>query len=143
MRTDPLESQVIDGQAKTSLFFDLFAGVSQPGMLHLQLPSAQPADKVVVVVPRDLIDQVPASGLGRVDHFIFHQEIQRAVDGRPGQSGHGWMDPQKNFGWGKMTTRFVQGLQDDLALGGHAKTPLAQFLGAVFGAGHRVPPYCN
>lgn len=101
----------------------------------LHLP-ADPADQVVVVVPGDLVDQLPVTDVRHQDQALLGQKVKRPVDGGLGQPRELAVDLLEDFARGEMFLSFDKHAQDGQALGGQAKALGAEMVEIVFGNRH-------
>lgn len=101
---------------------ELFIQCLQSRMVDLLSLAAYPADQVMVVVLRDLIDRLAVAVVTCQHQALIRKEAQRPVNGSLGQSGYYLLRLPENFNRQKMPACIPQDAQDCQPLWGQAIT---------------------
>src|SRR5689334_10267437 len=88
MWTQPKEGHMTAGQLITSRLLDRFVHPLQLTVRQLDLGAAHPANNVVMILTRRLVNQLPTAKLPGQRKTLIDQKIQGAIDGRLHQAGN-------------------------------------------------------
>ena len=102
-------------------------------VLELNRMSTPPADQVMVLMVRHLVDQLSTADMGREENALCSEKIEGPVYGGLSHPRKPLLDMLENLQWGEMAAHILESLEHGQTLRGDSKTPGPKGMQDIFG----------